>query len=244
MARVGFEFEFATNMSDKEVKKKLKEKLGIQVKSYGTKNWRLDDDVSIEPRRHVSLSNCYDNRCELVSPPMRVDKALKVLKQVFEFMKEENIETNTTTGLHVNMDIGATATSRINGTKLIALVDEEKIAKRYGRSRQMYCLPRNSKIRQTVKYYDKLKNKPCSKKDYVKRWALTQEELEEKYTAINFIPRDQGYLEFRMIGNTDYQYKYTKIKNDIKHFEACMRKAADKKAGEKQLTRRLNQIVT
>jgi hypothetical protein len=89
-----------------------------------------------------------------------------------------------------------------------------------------------------------LKNKPCSKKDYVKRWALTQDELEEKYTAINFTPRSDGYLEFRMIGNTDYQYKYTKIKNDIKHFEACMRKAADKKAGEKQLTRRLNKIIT
>jgi hypothetical protein len=239
MATVGFEFEFTTSLSNNEVRSKLQE-YGIKVQNNrGYNAWKLVGDPSIETRRKHS----YDNGCELVSPPMRIEKALKMLDIVFKFMRENPVETNTTTGLHVNIDIGKIATKRIDPAKLVTLVDDESVARRYKRTKQMYCLPHNSKIRKQAKYYNNLKNKPCKLVDYIKQYGLTRDELEEKYSAINFGKQDQGFLEFRMIGNTDYQCRYKEIAKDVKNFELCMRKAADKSAGNKAVVRRLNKMA-
>jgi hypothetical protein len=240
MATVGFEFEFATSMSDQQVTQKLTE-YGIKVENGpGYSTWQLDFDVSIQTRKHHS----YTNSCELISPPMRLSKALKMLDAVLKFMRENPVETNTTTGLHINMDIGSKATKRIDPAKLVTLVDDESVARRYKRSKQMYCLPHNSKIRQQARYYNNLKNKPCKLIDYIKQWGLTSAQLEEKYSAINFGKQsDDGFLEFRMIGNTNYQYRFREIVKDVRHFETCMRKAADKHAGNRAVVRRLNKMA-
>ena len=240
MAKIGFEFEFATTLTVKEVRKELLN-YGIKIQNNrGYKTWSLVDDMSIGTRRPNSY---FSHGHELVSPPMPPKKALKMMAVVFQFMKDNNIETNTTTGLHVNMDIGEKATKRIEPTKLVTLVDDEKIAKRYNRSKAQYCLPHNSKIRQQVKHWNNLKNKPCKLVDYVKQWGLSVEQLDEKYSAINFGKQDDGYLEFRMIGNRGYEKRYNEISKDILHFEDCMRKAADAKDGNLTVTRRLNKMA-
>ena len=238
MTKIGFEFEFVTTMTATETRSKLK-KLGLKFSKKT--DWSLVCDMSIESRRSKSMF-VYGH--ELVSPPMNPAKALKMMDLVFEFMRANNIETNTTTGLHVNMDIGKRATKRIEPTKLVTLVDDEAVAKRYNRSKAYYCLPHKSKIRKQVKYWDNLKNKPCNLKDYIKDWGLTPEELDEKYSAINFNhQQDAGYLEFRMIGNRGYENRYKEIAKDIQHFETCMIKAADKDAGNKAVSRRLNKMA-
>jgi len=247
MTRIGFEFEFCTHHSDEVIRSKLND-IGIKVRKVDRrrnnrnldyKMWRLEGDPSVEPRRHLLWWNDF----ELISPPMQMNKALRMLDVVLRFLKENDCETNTTTGLHINMDIGKRATKRIDGTKLIVLVDEEAVAKRYSRSRALYALPRNSKIRKTAKYWKNLKKKPSSLKRYVKQRAVMEYELTEKYSAISFEKQESdGFLEFRMIGNSFYEKRYTEIKNDIRHFETCMIKAADKELGEKALTRRLNKI--
>ena len=197
--------------------------------------------MSIGSRRSNSY---FMHGQELISPPMPPKKAFKMLAVVFKFMQDIKAETNTTTGLHVNMDIGKRATRRIDPTKLVTLVDDEKVAKRYNRSRAYYALPNKSKIRQQAKYWTNLKNKPCKLVDYVKQWGLTKDQLEEKYSAINFgNQEDVGYLEFRMIGNRGYENRYKEIAKDILHFEVCMHKAADKTAGNKAVSRRLNKMA-
>jgi len=241
MTKVGFEFEFASTLTDKEVRKELLN-YGIKIQNNrGYKTWRLVEDISIESRRPNSY---FSHGHELVSPPMPPKKALKMMAVVFQFMKDNNIETNTTTGLHVNMDIGEKATKRIEPTKLVTLVDDEKIAKRYHRSKARYCLPHSSKIRQQAKYWNNLKNKPCKLVDYVKQWGLSVDQLDEKYSAINFGKQEDGYLEFRMIGNQGYEKRYNEIFKDIIHFEDCMIKAADITKGAKAVTRRLNKMVS
>tara|TARA_R100000008_G_C3570163_1_gene161587 strand:- start:493 stop:1221 length:729 start_codon:yes stop_codon:yes gene_type:complete len=241
MTKIGFEFEFATPLDAKQVRTKLLE-YGIKImNNRGYKAWRLEGDMSIEGRKKNMAM--FTNGHELVSPPMAPQKAFKMLDVVFKFMQDINAETNTTTGLHVNMDIGKQATKRIEPIKLVTLVDDEAVAKRYKRSKAYYALPLNSKIRKQVKYWDNLKNKPCKLVDYVKQWGLSPDELDEKYSTINFGKQKQGYLEFRMIGNRGYENRYKEIVKDIKHFETCMRKAADKNAGNKAMVRRLNKMA-
>ena len=245
MTKIGFEFEFATTLNFKEVRKELAN-YGIDVPYHlpndnEYKQWRLVDDMSIGSRRSNSY---FMHGQELISPPMPPKKAFKMLAVVFKFMQDIKAETNTTTGLHVNMDIGKRATRRIDPTKLVTLVDDEKVAKRYNRSRAYYALPNKSKIRQQAKYWNNLKNKPCKLVDYVKQWGLTTTQLEEKYSAINFgNQEDVGYLEFRMIGNRGYENRYKEIAKDILHFETCMYKAADETAGNKAVSRRLNKMA-
>lgn len=241
MTKIGFEFEFATLLDDKQVRTKLLE-YGIKImNNRGYKTWRLVSDYSIGSRKPNLES--FMNGHEIVSPPMAPKKAFKMLDVVFQFMQDINAETNTTTGMHVNIDIGKLATKRIEPTKLVTLIDDEAVAKRYKRSKQMYCLPLNSKIRQQAKYWSNLKHKPCKLVDYVKIWGLSPDELDEKYSTINFGKQKQGYLEFRMIGNRGYENRYKEIVKDIKHFETCMHKAADKNAGNKAMVQRLNKMA-
>lgn len=239
MTNVGFEFEFTSKFLEGDLRDKLAE-YGILVKrSRGYKDWVIDYDGSVEPRHRRSYHNTY----ELVSPPMPMDQAIKTLGVVFKFMQENPVETNTTTGLHVNMDIGR-ETKFIDPLKLITLVDDEAVARRYKRSKLYYCLPHNSTIRKQARYYNNLKNKPCGLVDYVKQWALTNRQLAEKYSAINFgKQKKQGFIEFRMIGNRDYQNRYKEIVKDIRHFETCMIKAADANIGNKAVVRRLNKMA-
>jgi hypothetical protein len=241
MTKIGFEFEFVSMLNEDEITEKLRE-YGIKINNnLGYKAWQLDHDMSVKSRK----SNIYFSYGhELISPPMSTKRAFKMLAVVFKFMQDIKAETNTTTGLHVNMDIGKRATRRIDPTKLVTLVDDEKVAKRYNRSRAYYALPNKSKIRQQAKYWNNLKNKPCKLVDYVKQWGLTTTQLEEKYSAINFgNQEDCGYLEFRMIGNRGYEKRYKEIAKDIVHFETCMHKAADKTAGNKAVSRRLNKMA-
>ena len=241
MTKIGFEFEFVSKLNEDEATEKLRE-YGIKINNNrGYKAWQLDDDMSVKSRKSSSY---FSHGHELISPPMAVERAFKMLAVVFKFMQDIKAETNTTTGLHINMDIGKRATRRIDPTKLITLVDDEKVAKRYNRSRAYYALPNKSKIRQQAKYWTNLKNKPCKLVDYVKQWGLTKDQLEEKYSAINFgNQEDVGYLEFRMIGNRGYENRYKEIAKDILHFETCMYKAADKTAGNKAVSRRLNKMA-
>jgi len=175
MTKIGFEFEFVSKLNEDEVTEKLRE-YGIKINNNrGYKAWQLDDDMSVKSRKSSSY---FSHGHELISPPMAVERAFKMLAVVFKFMQDIKAETNTTTGLHINMDIGKRATRRIDPTKLITLVDDEKVAKRYNRSRAYYALPNKSKIRQQAKYWTNLKNKPCKLVDYVKQWGLTKDQLE------------------------------------------------------------------
>ena len=240
MTRIGFEFEFVSVLTEDEVTEKLLE-YGIEIDESDRNAWQLTEDMSVKSRKSSSY---FSYGHELISPPMPTKRAFKMLAVVFKFMRDIKAETNTTTGLHVNMDIGKRNTRRIDPTKLITLVDDEKVAKRYNRSRAYYALPNKSKIRQQAKYWTNLKNKPCNLVDYVKQWGLTKDQLEEKYSAINFGNQQLlGYLEFRMIGNRGYENRYKEIAKDILHFEVCMVKSADAKVGNLAVTRRLNKMA-
>lgn len=232
---VGFEFEFTSSLSHNEIRKLLKER---GIKFTGAGKWRLTSDGS------VSSSRRWYESVELISPPMPIKEAITTLKTVFAFMSDIPCDVNRTCGLHINMDIGKATTKRIDPTKLVVLVDEVRVAEKYGRSRAHYALPHNSKIRQQARYWAKLKNKPEPLKEYVKRWALDRDELMEKYSAINFRKQKRlGYIEFRMVGNKDYHKRYSEIKRDLLHFEQCMIKAADPIMGEKAIARRLNKLA-
>ena len=240
MTRIGFEFEFVSVLTEDEVTEKLLE-YGIKIDESDRNAWQLTEDMSVKSRKSSSY---FSYGHELISPPMPTKRAFKMLAVVFKFMRDIKAETNTTTGLHGNMDMGKRNTRRIDPTKLITLVDDEKVAKRYNRSRAYYALPNKSKIRQQAKYWSNLKNKPCNLVDYVKQWGLTKDQLEEKYSAINFGNQQLlGYLEFRMIGNRGYENRYKEIAKDILHFEVCMVKSADAKVGNLAVTRRLNKMA-
>ena len=96
MTRIGFEFEFCTHHSDEVIRSKLND-IGIKVRkvdrrrnnrNLGYKMWRLEGDPSVEPRRHLLWWNDF----ELISPPMQMNKALRMLDVVLRFLKENDKE--------------------------------------------------------------------------------------------------------------------------------------------------------
>ena len=103
MTRIGFEFEFVSVLTEDEVTEKLLE-YGIKINNnLGYTAWQLDHDMSVKSRKSSSY---FSHGHELISPPMSTKRAFKMLAVVFKFMQDIKAETNTTTGLHVNMDIG------------------------------------------------------------------------------------------------------------------------------------------
>lgn len=236
---IGFEFEFITILSDYKLKKLFKQKLDI---NFSRNDWRLVNDLSIITRK----KNYYGK--ELISPPMHFDDGLILLKRILELFQSEEFKINTYCGLHINLDIDC-YTEEIDPLSLIMLINERELLTRYRRSKNDYCASFITQIKQLKRKFKKIKNAEITLKKYIQNNLNTDTESIKNYDktykkySINFdkLKCKTPYIEFRMIGGTDYCYRIYEIVTDINNISVAMFQAADLYSDKtKTITRRLN----
>lgn len=209
--KIGFEFEFLHQLYDDEILDDLGSKYNIVV------------DTSI---RHDEKSLKRDgwHRWEIITPPETPKKAFETLRTVQSYLIDTNARTNTSCGFHVN--ISERDMSKFDPMTLIAVTDENLISNTFNRQNNDYCP--NWAI-----YFDILwdrinKSEKFDKKrilidnatmlvkasaygewiDARYKYAQKVSELViSKYTSINVSKLELDYVEFRMIGGTDYHHK-------------------------------------
>lgn len=217
---IGFEFEFGCNLTRRQISEKMKEN-GWLLKGNKPVKWTITDDASV-------VSNLrYDH--EVISPPMPGMEALKTLKKFLSLMRSIGVDTNNTTGLHINVSfVDKTLTDSIDLLELISSVPDSKMAGYYDRKYNDTCMP--------VEYFFNtnhrisIKKIPESWED--KRKLILQHFIDKstKYHTINLQKwKRRKYIEFRFAGGKGYEHCYRQLSRDIRTITSLMQKACNGK---------------
>ena len=257
---IGFEIEFCSDYSATALKRLMDKELGFKCiidsppskwrKGKRNIKWYIHDDTSVYTRHEGIKGNTYTDY-EISGGIYNNSKdALITLRRLFKFMEYHEIETNSTTGLHVNIDIGKD-TKKIRYGKLIALLDDKTLTKKYNRSSNEHCRETEIVIAYAVEELlyeeeyedaDKISKKDLYKFD--KRIDLS-EIVHNKDMAVNLhgSASKVKYLEFRFMGNKNYHKNFDKVKKDIYHIINCLKRSIDDRKGETIYRKRLQKII-
>lgn len=204
-AIIGFEFEFYTDRSYYKLLELLNRELD-PIKVHGRRKYHSDLEVDeynfkIEP----DLSG-GPNMCELITGPMPYHNAKLILLKICKIL-QIYAKTDEKTSLHVNISFDKNLTDKtldqINKLKVILNVDEDIVYK-------FFPTRKNNFYAKSVKRLI-----PFKGYDYVNdaiNILINNIQLPDtKYYGINIKEVFNGRLEFRYIGDKDYQFKTKEI---------------------------------
>lgn len=205
---LGFEFEFFSPLSRKELSEKLSKVLGKTVNwtnTYHGKTPVLPNSFKLEPDYSGGMKTN-----ELITGVMPYNEAIHVLLKVFNFINENGF-TNERTGLHINISFKENdldlkeKLQNLNVFKYILNLDEGKIFDLWpsakSRIQKIYknsvlnIYPKNKFIAETSIEYAN----PASPMDFNLPYS--------KYFGLNFTKLPNNYLEVRYAGGKDYEKK-------------------------------------
>lgn len=205
---LGFEFEFFSPLTRKELSEKLSKTLGKTVNwsnAYHGKAQVMPSVFKLEPDYSGGMKTN-----ELITGVMPYNEAIHVMLKVFNFINENGF-TNERTGLHINISFNEvdlelkTKLQNLNVFKYILNLNEKKIFELWpsakSRIQKIYknsvlnIYPKNKFIAETSIEYAN----PDSPLDFNLPYS--------KYFGLNFTKLPANYLEVRYAGGKDYQNK-------------------------------------
>jgi len=205
---LGFEFEFFSPLTRKELSEKLERVLKKKVtwsNSYHGKSQVQPNIFKLEPDYSGGIKTN-----ELITGVMPYNEAIHVLLKVFNFINENGF-TNDRTGLHINISFNevdlnlSERLQNLNMFKYILNLDEKKIFDLWpsakSRIQKIYknsvlnIYPKNKFIAETSIEYAN----PDSPLDFNLPYS--------KYFGLNFTKLPNNYLEVRYAGGKNYETK-------------------------------------
>jgi hypothetical protein len=207
---IGFEFEFYTNMlkgKTAEALSKLLNKKVIVSEKYHSKIPVDQNTFKLEPDYSGG-----GKMVEFITGPLPYNEAIPIMIKTLKWI-DENGWTNDRCAFQFSVSFDKFRTDvkdkiqNLDKLKFILGLDEGKIYDKFGnRARNVYAksvkrvVPRNRfSILENITHIDpKMFKVP-----------------EDKYYGVNFTKLDKGYLEFRYLGNRDYQKKIKEIREIV-----------------------------
>ena len=206
----------------------------------GSKNWQLVEDNSIRPDpQRPGLG------FELVSPPQPVQTALINLKKVFAWLHSQGHYTNDSTGFHVGVSWGTPGNMRkIDRLKVALLLGEHYLIGLFDRAFNEFTQSHLDKLREQLSALIKKKTAWTRSRDLdlLIHKIGAQVDL-KKYRTINFGKLSQGYLEFRIMGNRDYDRRLDEIVTTILRYAFVVKAALDPQAFEQPYYQALGRLM-
>ena len=206
-AKIGFEFEFMSSFSRKEIAEKIGEDLGKQVKvfrKYHSKFSPTRDIFKLEPDFSGGLK-----MVELITGPMDYFEAIPVLIRILKWI-DENGYTSERCALQFGLSFDRVKYptlidfSQLNPLKFVLGFDEEFIWKKFPERRGSLYAKSIKRISPSNRFIRGHKDILGDRNSYT---VYT-----EKNMGVNLTKLQDGYMEVRYLGGTDYQKKYTDIK--------------------------------
>jgi hypothetical protein len=203
-----------------------------EVGSYGdvyqdknSTTWAIEDDESLG-----------SNGVEIKSPPMPLPDFVKIMDEMFDWMDDNDYETNSKTGFHIHMSM-KNPSKDFDVIKLILFTDEGYIFDKF--SDRL-----NSSYVKSVK--DKLKSngtldKSDRKKIFDEKKILTTLVAGEHFDAINVRNVKDNHVEFRYMGS-NYSDHYKDVISVLCVYAHNMALAADPDYKRKEYILKLQRI--
>lgn len=217
-----------------ELENVLKTSVIVTKTIEGNSNkWKIVPDTSISSGVNDDESGVG---IEIVSPPLSVDEALDKLKMVFSVMQKIGVETNKTTGLHVNVSIPGI--ENLDPVKLILFMGDEYILKTFNRLENTMTRPHLTTIVKSIQIHGSLPHSAYELIDFAKE-ALDK----GKYKSVNLGKLNEGYLEFRAAGNKDYHYRFDEIKELVGRYLTAIEVACDPNAERNEYLKKFTKLI-
>lgn len=195
--------------------------------SKGTDIWYIEPDGSITGRGHG---------LELVSPPMQLNTAMKTLKVVFNWMQKNDLETNQSTGLHINVSMSGI--EDVDLVKLVLFMGDKYVLKQFNRLNNEFTKPQTQSILNNIAGAGTLPKEAKAMIELARK-SLSR----DKYSSVHIKKLANGYLEFRIAGNKDYHKDYAKIHDTVLRFVSALEVACDPAAERKEYLKKLSLIL-
>lgn len=199
----------------------------------GYKNWGVVEDSSIAPND----DDYYG--VELVSPPMKPSVALKKLEDVFGTMKDNLFETDSTCGLHVGISM-PNMKDKIDPLKLMLFMGEDYILDVFERRGNHFTEPLFIDALERVRRVGRIENMP---KRFIKELDLELKRAGKYKTANLGKLYSGGYVEFRVIGGQNYEYRYKEVVAAIGRFLTSIELAIDPEAERQEYMKKVGKLM-
>lgn len=220
----------------KKIEDDLSETLGATVTTehkgakahYEAGEWIIVQDSSIKGYNGIGA--------EIISPPEHLEQALKSLGTMFKWMSGNDIQTNGSTGLHINVSLPNMAD--VDLVKLVLFLGEKHVLNSFNRLSNSYTAAQSSSIINKLTSTGKLPRE-ASAMIQIAKGALST----AKYSSVHIQKLSQGYLEFRIAGNEDYHKDFNKIRETVLRFVSCLEIAVDPQAERSEYLKKLSKIL-
>jgi len=216
-SRIGIEFEFYTKISPNKVGKMLSEKLGKNVvvpKSITELEKKevlvYHSEVNVTDKvfkLEADYSGGFD-MFELITGPLDYSEARKTIISVFDWISLYGY-TNDRCSIHLNVSFGPKLKSTIEVTdlnvlKFILNFDEKRVYEYFPeRENSVYAKSIKKDLEHTI-FFQNYIPVDFNLQDLVKV-------PNEKYYGINFLKKNDNYIEFRYLGGKNYENRTPKI---------------------------------
>lgn len=206
---------------------------------YKLDRYRIDIDGSVKPDQR---GDGYG--IEIIGPPVSLSAALDDLKRILLWISENGHYTNDSTGLHVGVS-WYDQTPEVDKLKLLMLLGEDHLLRLFSRELNNY----------TASHLESLKKKISEAnlkgRDWTKQRTFSglirslKDKIDlKKYTTVNFLKLDRGYLEFRIMGNENYENRYQEIRDTILRYAFVLKAALDPTAFEPDYKKELARLFS
>jgi hypothetical protein len=213
-AVIGFEFEFYTDKSYYKLLELLNRELA-PIKTHGRRKYHSEmkpDEYNFKIEPDLSMGN---SGVELITGPMPYHNAKLILLKILHIL-QTYAKTDDKTSIHINISFDKEQTDKtldhLNKLKLILNVDEELVFKFFPTRKDNFYSKSVKKLI-PFKGYDYVN-------DAINILVNNLQMGDTKYYGINIKEAYNGRLEFRYIGDKDYQFKTREIMELMDYFIA------------------------
>ena len=226
---LGFEFEFYTDRSYYKLLELLNRELS-PIKVWGRRKYHSEMEVDelnfkIEP----DLSG-GSNMIELITGPMPYNNAKLILLKILSIL-QKYAKTDDKCSIHINISFDKNLTEKtldgLNKLKLILNCDEELVYK-YFPTRKDNFYAKSIKKLIPFKGYDYVN-------DAINILINNLKLADTKYYGVNIKEAYNGRLEFRYIGDKDYQFKTKEIMELMDYFISLTWNSIDEELDEEDI---------
>lgn len=212
----------------------------VLVNGKSPEHWNLVHDTSIKDEHGVDYESGQAGvGVEIVSPPLPFDDAIAALEKVLGFISHSGMQTNETTGLHVNVSI-PDLSARIDPLKLILFMGDKHVLKQFDRLTNAFT---RSQFQTVVDGVELTGTLPRTVPE-IKQAAEEALKTTTKNYSVNLDKLRSGYLEFRAIGGTNYHRRLMDIKNTIGRWILSVEVASDPQKARKEYLKKIVQLLS
>jgi hypothetical protein len=236
-SRIGFEFEFFANddikMAKEGLSNALNKKIRIEEKAHGV-------FVSTSAVFKMEPDNSGGTgMIKLVTGSLPFPEAKLILSKTLKWIRE-NGSTNDRCSIHINISfdgekLGPMANmTNLDVGKFVLNFDEDKVYEAFpNRKDSVYA--------KSIKFILPLSGmtQPSPGKNVWKNYMF----VNDKYYGINFTKIPKGYVEFRYLGGTDYEKKYSTILLMMEHFITSLYETLDNPTYSKEDLTKLDKVL-